>query len=98
MGVSPVLELKEVTYSETAVQDGECEEGDHSRLSPLCLQSLPSHFLWSSYKLCYLGTEDKHVEGGAWLGVPHHLHHGPLLAGGDGGAPDSLGGAQATRT
>ena len=47
--------------------------------------------------LRYLGTEDKHVEGGVWLAVPDHLHLCSLLAGGDGGAPDSPGRAEETK-
>ena len=45
--------------------------------------------------LLHRGAEDQHVEGGAGLGEPPHLHLRALAAGRDGGAADRAGGAQA---
>merc|ERR1712098_2466 len=95
---SLVLGVEGVTLTNTATQDGGSEEGNYSRLSPLCLQSLPPNFLWCRHMLRYRGTEDKYVEGSAWLAVPDHLCLCALLARGDGGAPNSPGGAEKTKT
>ena len=53
--------------------------------------------LWSGGLLLHSGAEDQHVEGGSWLGESLDIHLCPLVSGGDGGAPDSSGGAQETQ-
>ena len=47
--------------------------------------------------LLHPGAEDEHVEGGAGLGQPPHIHLCPLVPGGHGGAPDSSRRAEETQ-
>ena len=53
--------------------------------------------LRSGHLLLHPGAEDRHVEGGSWLGRSLDIHLCPLVSLGDGGSPNSSSGAQETQ-